>query len=143
MRRRRGIWSESGPVRRRRHSASRWPPTPIVTKTENHSHPGNYVTVTFLAVSPAPTHAVTQHVSHTNTDYGQLAQWCDELAADPALGHAEHAREEINHIAAVMNAEEAAQAFRAACGHAVALADTLSKAQTALSPLYHAIDDEH
>jgi hypothetical protein len=75
--------------------------------------------------------------------YSQLAQWCDELAADPALGHTEHAREEINHIAAVMGAEEAAQAFRAASELAVALADTLSKAQTALSPLYHDIDDEH
>jgi hypothetical protein len=51
--RRRGIWSESGPVRRRRHFASRWPRTPIA-KTENHSLPGNYVTVTFLAGSPVP-----------------------------------------------------------------------------------------
>lgn len=69
--------------------------------------------------------------------YGQLAQWCDELAANPALGHADHGGEELNHIAAVMNAEEAAAAFRAAVDHAIALADTLSKAQTALSPLYH------
>jgi hypothetical protein len=37
------------PVRRRRHFASRWPRTPIVTKTENHSLPGNYITATFLA----------------------------------------------------------------------------------------------
>jgi hypothetical protein len=29
-----------------------WPPTPTVTKTETHSLPGNYVTVTFLAGSP-------------------------------------------------------------------------------------------
>jgi hypothetical protein len=35
----------------RRHFASRWPPTPIASKTETHSPPGNYVTVTFLAVS--------------------------------------------------------------------------------------------
>jgi hypothetical protein len=74
--------------------------------------------------------------------YGQLGQWCDELASDPALGHADHGGEEINHIAAVMNAEDAAQAFRAAIGHVVDLADALSKAQTALSLLYHHIDDE-
>jgi len=49
MRGHRGIWSESGPVRWRRHFASRWPPTPIASKIETHSLPGNYVTVTFLA----------------------------------------------------------------------------------------------
>jgi len=54
VRRRRGIWSEAGPLRRRRHSASRWPRTTIVTKAENHSLPGNYVTVTFLEGSPVP-----------------------------------------------------------------------------------------
>ena len=44
-RRRRGIWSESGPVRWRRHFVSQWSPTPIASKTETHSLPGNYVTV--------------------------------------------------------------------------------------------------
>ena len=44
-------WSESRPVRWRRHFASRWPPTPIASKTETHSLPHDYVTVTFLAVS--------------------------------------------------------------------------------------------
>src|ERR1700732_1486266 len=53
LRRRRGIWSESSPVRRRRHFASRCPPTPIPSKAETQSLPANYVTVTFLAVSPA------------------------------------------------------------------------------------------
>lgn len=72
--------------------------------------------------------------------YSQLAQWCVELTANPVLGHADHEREEINHIAAVMSAEKAAEAFRDAMNHAVALADTLSKAQTVLSVLYH--DDE-
>ena len=51
VRRRRGIWSESGPVLWRRHLASRWPPTPIASKTETVSLPGNYVTVTFLDLS--------------------------------------------------------------------------------------------
>lgn len=74
--------------------------------------------------------------------YGQLAQWCDDLAGAPVLGHADHGGDELSHIAAAMNAEEAAQAFRTAVGHAMALADTLSKAQTALSPLYHDVDGE-
>jgi hypothetical protein len=32
---------------------SRWSPTPTASKTETVSLPGNYVTVAFLAVSPA------------------------------------------------------------------------------------------
>jgi hypothetical protein len=43
----------------------RWPPTPIASTAETHSRPSSYVTVTFLAVSPAPsTRAVAQHVHH-------------------------------------------------------------------------------
>jgi hypothetical protein len=49
--RRRGVWSESDPVRWRRHYASLWPPTPIASTTETHSLPGDYV-VTELRCLP-------------------------------------------------------------------------------------------
>jgi hypothetical protein len=45
------------------------PPAPIASKTETHSSPGNYVTVTFVAVVSPVTHAVTQHVSHIMDNY--------------------------------------------------------------------------
>jgi hypothetical protein len=72
--------------------------------------------------------------------YNQFALWCDELARDPALGHADHRREDVNHLVAMDCAEEAAAAFRAAAGHASGLAAWLQAAQTALGPLYHDAD---
>jgi len=74
--------------------------------------------------------------------HDHLARWCYELAADPVLGHDEHHGDELNHIVAMHNAEEAAEAFRDAVGHAAALNAALEKAHAALSPLYHNTDHE-
>jgi hypothetical protein len=70
----------------------------------------------------------------------QLALWAEALTNDPGLGHADHGPDEVNHLAAIDAAAEAAQAFRAAVGHAKVLAEALSRAQAALSPLYHNAD---
>jgi len=61
-RRRRSISSESGPVRLRRLFVSRWPQTPIASKTERTLTPA-ITSLRRFSRSPPSTHAVARHVS--------------------------------------------------------------------------------